>query len=71
MTGSTSGAQRPSIAFDVEMVDVATGNVVWKASISKRGKGRIPIVGGSAVTLSRLTEDACREVVQRIDHEAF
>lgn len=71
MTGSTSGGQRPSVAFDVEMVDVATGNVVWKASISKRGKARIPILGGGAATLSRLTEDACREVVQRIDREAF
>jgi curli biogenesis system outer membrane secretion channel CsgG len=71
MTGSTSGSQRPSVAFDVEMVDVATGNVVWKASISKRGKTRIPILGGGTATLSRLTEDACREVVHRIDREAF
>jgi hypothetical protein len=59
------------VAFDVEMVDVATGNVVWKASISKRGTTRIPILGGGTATLSRLTEDACREVVQRIDREAF
>ncbi|MGE5178813.1 MAG: hypothetical protein ACM3PF_06965 [Bacteroidota bacterium] len=67
----TNVSPRPSVAFDVEMVDVATGNVVWKASISKRGKARFPIVGGGAATLSRLTEDACRDVVRRIDHEAF
>jgi curli biogenesis system outer membrane secretion channel CsgG len=71
MTGSASGSMRPSVAFDVEMVDVATGNIVWKASISKRGKGRIPVLGGGAATLSRLTEEACRDVVQRIDREAF
>jgi hypothetical protein len=72
MTGaSSSGAMRPSVAFDVEMIDVATGNVVWKASITKRGKARIPILGGGSATLSRLTEEACREVVQRIDREAF
>lgn len=71
MTGTSGSSQRPSVAFDVEMVDVATGNIVWKASISKRGKARIPILGGGAATLSRLTEEACREVVQRIDREAF
>lgn len=71
MTGSAAGSMRPSVAFDVEMVDVATGNIVWKASISKRGKGRIPVLGGGAATLSRLTEEACRDVVQRIDREAF
>lgn len=71
MTGSTSSAQRPSVAFDAEMVDVATGKTVWKASISKRGRGRLPVVGGGTATLSRLTEEACRDVVQRIDREAF
>lgn len=71
MVGSTSSSQRPSVAFDVEMVDIATGKTVWKAQISKRGKARIPILGGGAATLSRLTEDACRDVVQRIDRQAF
>ncbi|HYJ34498.1 MAG TPA: hypothetical protein VE326_14945 [Candidatus Binatia bacterium] len=71
MVGSNSGSLRPSIAFDVEMIDVATSKVVWKASITKRGKSRVPILGGGAPTLSRLTEEACREVVQRIDHQAF
>jgi curli biogenesis system outer membrane secretion channel CsgG len=70
MLGGTS-AQRPAIAFDVEMVDVATGTVVWKASLSKRGKARVPVLGGGTTTLSRLTEDACRDVVERIDREAF
>lgn len=71
MVGSTATAQRPSVAFDVEMVDVATGTVVWKASISKRGKARLPVIGGGSSTLSRLTEDACRDLVHRIDREAF
>lgn len=71
MVGSTASTQRPSVAFDVEMVDVATGTVVWKASISKKGKARIPVLGGGSATLSRLTEDACRDMVERIDREAF
>lgn len=70
MVGS-AGSQRPAVAFDVEMVDVATGNVVWKASLSKRGRARVPVLGGGTATLSRLTEEACREVVERIDREAF
>ncbi len=70
LVGNGSG-ERPIVAFDVEMVDVASSKVVWKASIAKRAKGRLPVFGGGAPTLSRLTEEACREIVERIDREAF
>lgn len=66
------GDERPILAFDVEMIDVQTGNIVWRASTSKRGKGRVPVLGGGGThTLSRLTEDACHELVGRLEKEAF
>jgi curli biogenesis system outer membrane secretion channel CsgG len=64
--------ETPILAFDVEMVDVQTGNIVWRASTSKRGKGRVPVIGGGGTrTLSRLTEDTCHELVGRLQKEAF
>ena len=67
-----SSDDRPILAFDVEMIDVQTSNIVWRASVSKRGKGRVPVVGGGGTrTLSRLTEDACHELVGHLEKEAF
>ena len=63
--------EKPSIAFDVEMIDIATSTVVWRGSIAKRGKSRVPIVGGGSPTLSRLAEDTCRELVSRLEREAY
>ena len=64
--------ETPILAFDVEMVDVQTGNIVWRASTSKRGKGRVPVIGGGGTrTLSRLTEETCHELVGRLQKEAF
>jgi curli biogenesis system outer membrane secretion channel CsgG len=62
----------PVLAFDIEMIDVATGNVVWRGSVSRRGKGRTPVFGGAGTrTFGRLTEEACREIVARLKKEAF
>jgi curli biogenesis system outer membrane secretion channel CsgG len=64
--------ERPILAFDVEMVDVQTSNIVWRASVSKRGRGRVPVIGGGGTrTLSRLTDEACHELVGRLEKEAF
>lgn len=60
------GGDVPVIGFDAELVDVGTGNVVWRSSISRRGKGRIPVFGSSARSLGRLTQDACQEMVRRL-----
>ena len=67
----SGSSEKPSIAFDAEMMDVATSTVVWRASIAKRGKSRVPIVGGGSPTLSRLAEEACREVVAKLEREAY
>jgi TolB-like protein len=64
--------ETPSLAFDVEMADASTNSVVWRTSIAKRGKGRLPVVGGESTrTFGRLVEEACREVVGQLEGKAF
>jgi hypothetical protein len=65
MARSNSG-DIPIIAFDAELIDVATGSVVWRSSIVRRGKGRVPVFGTSARSLGKLTQDACRVLVGRM-----
>jgi len=61
----------PVMGFDVEMVDVATGTTVWRGSITRRGKGRMPIVGGGTSTFGLLLQECCKEIVDRLEKEAF
>jgi hypothetical protein len=56
----------PALAFDAELLDASTGNVVWRSSIAKRGRSRIPVLGGNSRSLGRLTQDACDELVARL-----
>jgi TolB-like protein len=57
----------PVLSFYAEMVDVATGNVVWRIQTSKKGKGRLPMLGGSGSrTFGRLIEEACTDAVKRL-----
>jgi hypothetical protein len=60
----------PSVAFDVELIDAATSNVVWRISVAKRGKSRIPIFGGGTRTHAQVVQEAVRDVVGRIEREA-
>jgi curli biogenesis system outer membrane secretion channel CsgG len=66
-----SGGEIPILAFDAELVDVGTGDVVWRSSISKRGKGRVPVFGSKPRSLGRLTQDACAELVARLRRKAL
>jgi hypothetical protein len=64
--------QVPVVGFDVELIDAATGNIVWRLSTTKKGRGRIPVIGGpNALTLARVTQDACMDAVARLTREAF
>jgi TolB-like protein len=56
----------PVIGFDAELIDVNTGNVVWRSSISKRGKGRVAILGAGTRSLGKLAQDACAEMVTHL-----
>jgi TolB-like protein len=60
------------LAFDAEMIDAATGDVVWRVSISRRGKARIPVIGGGGTrSMGSLTQDACVEAVERLKGRAL
>lgn len=57
-------SEYPVVSFDAEMIDVATGLVVWRISISESGKGRLPIVGGQGErTFARVTQEAAQRAV--------
>ena len=60
------------LSFDAELMDVATGNVVWRGSITRKGSSRFPVLGGaSSSTLGRLTQEACVELVSGLRKRAF
>jgi hypothetical protein len=62
----------PVITFDAEMIDVATGNTVWRITVSERGRGRVPVLGGaSRRSFGMVTQDACRKAVQALRKAAF
>jgi len=65
------GGDIPTVAFDAELIDVATGNVVWRSSITRRGKGRLPLLGGGTRSLAKLTQDACRQLVEQLKGKAI
>ncbi|HEX7076860.1 MAG TPA: hypothetical protein VF363_00385 [Candidatus Eisenbacteria bacterium] len=67
----TGNSEIPVVAFDVELIDVATSNVIWRGSIGKRGKGRVPVFGGGQRTYAGLVESASRELVGRLEKEGF
>jgi hypothetical protein len=58
MGRSEGGGEFPVLAFDAELLDVNSGNVVWRSSISKHGKSRIPVFGSSSRSLGQLTQQA-------------
>jgi hypothetical protein len=61
----------PVVSFDAEMVDAATGTSVWRISITRKGKGRMPLIGGGMRTFARVTQDACQEAVSDLQKKAF
>lgn len=67
-----AGEEVAVLSFDVEMIDAATGTVVWRASVSRRGRGPIPVLGGASTrSFGPLTQRACREVVAALSAKAF
>jgi hypothetical protein len=66
------GQETAVLSFDVEMIDAATSNVVWRVSVNQRGRGRLPLIGGgSSRSLGRLTQEAAREVVDHLRGSAL
>ncbi len=72
MQRSGGSGETPVIAFDVELIDVNTGDIAWRSSIAMRGKGRFPILGGGGIkSLGSLTQRACEEMVDRLRRGAL
>jgi hypothetical protein len=67
-----SGSQDyPVVSFTTEMVDAADpSKVVWRIEITRRGRSRLPLVGGSR-SFAKVTRDACREAVAQLQRSAF
>jgi hypothetical protein len=60
------------ITFDVEMLDVATLQTVWRITVSERGRGRLPLFGGANhKSFGMVTQDACRDAVKALRKDAF
>ncbi len=71
-TQRTGQDEVPVLSFDAELVDVATGNVVWRVSVSRRGGGGIPGLGVRGTrSLGALTQQACAEAVERLRGRAL
>ncbi len=68
-----AGAEEyPVVSFDAEMIDVATGNIIWRISVTETGKGRMPIIGGGGErTFARVTEAACEHAVRLLREKAL
>lgn len=65
-------ADAPVVTFDISMYDVATGKLVWQSSITRRGKARFPIFGGTGTrTFGLLVQQACEDLVNKLESEAF
>lgn len=61
---ATGAGPFPVIAADVRFIDVATGTVVWKASVSDRGGPKTPIIGiGEVHTLGELADKLSKEMI--------
>ena len=61
----------PVVGFTVEMVDATDpAKVVWRVQSTRRGKSRVPVLGGAA-SFGTVTQDLCRDVVARLQRSAF
>ena len=67
MTSSPAG-RYPLISVEARLVDVATGTVVWKASVSEKGGPRTPIIGvGETKTLGALGQKLSQRLVDKLE----
>jgi hypothetical protein len=63
----TGAGPFPVISADVRFIDVATGTVVWTASVSDRGGPKTPVIGvGEIRTLGELADDLSRKMVNTL-----
>ena len=59
--------QYPQISLNVRLVDGKTGTIIWMSTFTKRGGPGIPFIGfGEKYTLSELTQDICKDIVNTL-----
>ncbi len=62
----------PLVTFEAEMLDVATKQTVWRITVTEKGKGRVPLVGGMGErSFGAVTQQACKRAVAVLRREAF
>jgi hypothetical protein len=65
----TSGGRQafPLVSLEVRLLDAVTGEVVWSASLTRRGGPTMPFTGWREVhTLGELTTLVCRELLETL-----
>ncbi|HEX6944021.1 MAG TPA: hypothetical protein VF128_13910 [Gemmatimonadaceae bacterium] len=64
---ATGAGPFPVITADARFVDVATGTVIWTASVSDRGGPKTPVIGvGEVHTLGELADKLSREMIDTL-----
>lgn len=62
----------PLVAFDVELLDGPTGTVVWRTSMTGRGRGSMAMIGMSGErSFTQVTQDACSRAVAGLHSKGF
>lgn len=62
----------PVVSFDAELIDAATGTSVWRVSVTRRGRGRLAVLGGAGSrSFSSVTQEACEAAVSALRRKAF
>jgi TolB-like protein len=58
----------PVITVEARLIDVATGTVVWSATMTEKGGPRAPFVGfGEIRTLGELSQKVARDLVKELE----
>jgi hypothetical protein len=64
---ATSSGTFPVITVEARLVDLTSGNVVWKASVAERGGPKTPIFGVNEThTLGALSQELSRRMVAKL-----
>ncbi len=57
----------PLVSLEVRLLDTGTGNVVWSASVTRRGGPSMPFMGWREIhTLGELSTAVCRELLETL-----
>ena len=60
----------PLVSIEIRLLDVSTGNLVWSASITRRGGPDMPFMGWREIhTLGELTTAVCRQLLNTLPRQ--